>query len=113
LKDWKAIQPRGGDWELYDLAADVSETRDLAASQPEMLAKLRRLAGEAHQPVVEGTFSDRALHERDREAKFGGRPNRADQAKVLPAEGLIPNNELSEVNGGPWASISELGIVSD
>ena len=31
MGDWKAIQVRkDGDWALYDLAKDVSETRDVA-----------------------------------------------------------------------------------
>jgi len=40
---WKAIQPRsGGTWQLFDLAADGTETSDLAAKHPgkvEMLAE--------------------------------------------------------------------------
>lgn len=94
MKDWKAVQPRGGDWELYDLATDISEAKNLATSQPEMLAKLKRLADEAHEPVVEGTFHNPEIHERDRQAKFGGRPKRTSQAKALPGKGLIPNNEI-------------------
>ena len=39
--DWKIVRP-GDDraWELYDLATDISESRDLAAEQPEELARL-------------------------------------------------------------------------
>ena len=58
-------------WELYDLAADPSETKNLAAAQPDVLAKLTALAAAAHQPVREGTFADTDRHERDRRAKFG------------------------------------------
>jgi uncharacterized protein (DUF58 family) len=32
--------------ELYDLAADPHETRDLAAQRPEQVARLRRAAGD-------------------------------------------------------------------
>jgi arylsulfatase A-like enzyme len=72
---WKAIQPKANAaWELYDLAADVSETKNLARTQPEVLAKLQAYAKAAHQPVVEGTFASTELHERDRAAKFGGKP---------------------------------------
>jgi arylsulfatase len=39
---WKAVQPAepGSPWELYDLAADPTELRDLAATQPEKLRAL-------------------------------------------------------------------------
>jgi len=37
---WKAVaRPRGG-WELYHVAEDATETRDLAADRPERLARL-------------------------------------------------------------------------
>jgi arylsulfatase A-like enzyme len=72
--DWKAIQPKANAaWELYDLATDVSETRNLATSRPEILTRLQGYAKAAHTPVVEGTFSRTDLHERDRAAKFGGK----------------------------------------
>jgi uncharacterized sulfatase len=42
--DWKLIVPTGGGKsELYDVAADPHETKDLAAAQPERVAELRRL----------------------------------------------------------------------
>jgi arylsulfatase A-like enzyme len=73
--DWKAIQPKAGaPWELYDLARDVSERQDLAARQPDVLARLQGHARESHSPVVEGTFTSTELHERDRAAKFGDNP---------------------------------------
>jgi arylsulfatase A-like enzyme len=73
--NWKAIQPKAGaPWELYDLARDVSERNDLAARHPDVLARLQGHAGQAHTPVVEGTFTSTELHERDRAAKFGGNP---------------------------------------
>jgi len=37
--DWKAVSWNGA-WELYDLSADATETRDLAAEHPERLADL-------------------------------------------------------------------------
>ena len=57
--------------DLADLATDPSETKDLSKENPEMLAKLQQFAKDAHQPAVPGTFSDRTLHERDRQAKKG------------------------------------------
>ena len=37
---WKLVAPFKGPWELYDLAADRSETRNLAAAQPERVKAL-------------------------------------------------------------------------
>jgi arylsulfatase A-like enzyme len=97
MNDWKAIQPRGGDWALYDLSKDVSETKDLATSHSDVLAKMKQFAVDAHTPVEEGTFSNPEIHERDRKAKFGGQTKRADQANVLPKEGLISNKDFQVV----------------
>ena len=71
---WKAIKPKKStDWELFDLSKDISETEDVATNNPEVLAKLQAYAKAAHTPAVEGTFASRELHERDRDAKFGGK----------------------------------------
>ncbi len=54
--DWKLVATKGAQWELYDLAADRCETKDLAAEEPGRVAALeaewnriaddcRRLAG--------------------------------------------------------------------
>lgn len=94
MNHWKAIKPRAGDWELYDLSNDISESNDLSTKQPELLAKLKEIAVEAHTPVDEGTFADPDIHQRDRQAKFGGRSQRDEQARVLPKQGLISNKDF-------------------
>jgi arylsulfatase A-like enzyme len=38
--DWKLVAEKGRDWELYDLAADRTETRDLAAAEPDRVRAL-------------------------------------------------------------------------
>lgn len=94
MEDWKAIQPGNNrKWELYDLSRDVSEQHDLAAEQPQMLARLQAIAQQAHEPVEEGVFFDREIHERDRRAKFGGKQPAQSSGKVnvLPADGLLSN----------------------
>jgi len=69
---WRAVKPdKSKTWQLYDLASDPSESKDLAAAQPDLLAKLTALATTAHEPVREGTFASNDLHERDRRAKYG------------------------------------------
>ncbi len=51
---WKAIRPRqGGDWELFDLEADGTETTDLAKHEPHRVEKLARQF-EIWQTRVEG-----------------------------------------------------------
>jgi arylsulfatase A-like enzyme len=104
--DWRAVQPRDGVWELYDLSTDPSESRDVSDEHPDVLARLKECAAAAHEPAVEGTFSATERHERDRRAKYGkqddtdleatpggvrkkGRPAQA--AYRLPTEDALPN----------------------
>jgi arylsulfatase A-like enzyme len=72
MNDWKAIRPaRGKPWALYQLSTDPSERNDLSQQHPEILAQLQGYAREAHQPAQQGTFADKTLHLRDRQAKQG------------------------------------------
>jgi arylsulfatase A len=49
--NWKAVRPRPrAGWELYDLAMDIGEERDLAAEQPKVLAKIEAICRAAHTP---------------------------------------------------------------
>lgn len=51
LGDWKGVcKPFGGPMEVYDLASDLGETRDLAAERPEVVRQLRAAMTEAHTP---------------------------------------------------------------
>jgi arylsulfatase A-like enzyme len=70
--NWRAVKPpKGAQWELYDLASDTSESKDLAAKYPEILARLTALVEQAHTPCQTGTFTTTEFLERDRRAKFG------------------------------------------
>ena len=70
--NWRAVRPNPKNaWELYDLRVDPSESNDLAAEHPDVLARLTELAKAAHEPAVEGTFATTERHERDRRAKYG------------------------------------------
>jgi arylsulfatase A-like enzyme len=83
---WRAVKPaKSNKWELYDLATDPSESRDLAAAKPDVLAKLTALAAKAHEPVQEGTFTRTDRHERDRRAKFGRQDALSDGPTPSPA----------------------------
>ncbi|MBI4604228.1 MAG: sulfatase-like hydrolase/transferase [Planctomycetes bacterium] len=37
---WKLLRQRGGDWQLYDLSADLGESKDLAGARPELVTEL-------------------------------------------------------------------------
>jgi len=94
MNHWKAVRPKpDAPWELYDLAKDLSETTDVAAQHADVLAQMERYAAEAHSPAVEGTFHDPAIHEKDRQAKWGStRPpqkKKAGRVNKLKKLGLL------------------------
>jgi arylsulfatase len=39
-EQWKLVQPWGHPWELYDMTADRSETKDLAAAKPDLAFRM-------------------------------------------------------------------------
>jgi F5/8 type C domain len=102
---WRAVQNKPkAKWELYDLATDPSESKDLAAAKPKIVAKLEALATAAHTPAVEGTFASTDRHERDRRAKTGQHDNPAApdplkkakpnaNASVMPTKGMLSNKD--------------------
>jgi len=96
---WKAIQPgKGKDWELYDLSKDLLEQNNLAAERADVLATMKAVAEREHEPARPGTFHDRAIHERDRWAKYGDtRPQAAGKVNALSQDGLIPRKECKIV----------------
>ena len=52
--DWKGIRTRwGGPLELYNLAVDLGEQRDLAHQQPEIVARIEAIMGAEHTPSAE------------------------------------------------------------
>lgn len=69
---WRAVRrPKATAWELYDLASDPGESKNVADRHPEVLQRLVAWAEAAHEPARPGTFTDTADHERDRRAKYG------------------------------------------
>ncbi|MDP6634924.1 MAG: sulfatase-like hydrolase/transferase [Phycisphaerae bacterium] len=108
MKNWKAIDPGGkGAWELYDLNTDIEEKTNLAEKHPDILAKMKTFAQQAHQPAVQGVFADRTLHEKDRRAKYGGkaRPSRMrGKTNKMPKKGLIDNKDWKIVRASSESS---------
>ena len=51
MGDWKAYRQAGEPLELFNLAKDPSEKRDLAESKPDLAAKMEAVIKEAHQPL--------------------------------------------------------------
>jgi arylsulfatase A-like enzyme len=92
---WKALRSgRKSQWQLFDLANDISEADNVAGQHADVLAKLVAMAEQAHQPVREGTFASRDLHEKDRRAKWGKnapKRRRATAKYRLPTDGMLPN----------------------
>jgi hypothetical protein len=87
---WKAIKPgRKAEWELYDLRSDLEEQTNVADKNAAVLAKMQEYAKQAHTPTQEGTFHDRANHEKDRRAKWGKHAPPA-RVNAMPQKGLIP-----------------------
>ncbi len=106
---WRAVRPKpSSKWELYDLATDPSESEDIAAAKPDIVAKLAALATSAHIPAVEGTFARTDRHQRDRRAKTGQQdnPNAPDpltgakpktQAAAMPTKGMLSSKDWTIV----------------
>ncbi|MEM7310073.1 MAG: sulfatase-like hydrolase/transferase [Planctomycetota bacterium] len=112
--DWKGVLARRGrgdwdeqvaaedaPWELYDLAVDPGEERDVAGEHPEVLKRLAALAAREHEPARPGSYTDptRTRHERDRWAKWGtskDRPKPKPPGKVhaIEGKGLLAGVEL-------------------
>ena len=55
-RDWKLVRGAGPADELYDLAADIGETRDLAANRPEVKARLAAALDAWNRELVEPVF---------------------------------------------------------
>ena len=72
MKNWKAIQTKKDKpWELYDLNVDISEANDVAREHPKIVNQMKQHAQKSHTPAMEGTYTTKIRHERDRQAKFG------------------------------------------
>ena len=105
MNNWKAVRPKTNvAWELYDLTKDISETTSVAEANPEIMKQMIAYAEEAHEPVQQGTFADRTLHERDRQAKFGNTRRGGSRVKAqgkvhkLTRKGMVSNTKWKLVS---------------
>ncbi len=103
--NWKAVKAgKAGAWELYDLAADPSETEDRSADHGDLLKRMQAFAAASHTPAEPGTYTDRSRHERDRWAKWGtakdapkpkGAPQKpSGQVHRIEGAGLVPQERV-------------------
>jgi hypothetical protein len=59
---------------------------------------MKAIAEREHEEAREGVFHDRSIHERDRRAKYGGRPPaRLGKVEKMPQKGLIPPKQYKLV----------------
>ena len=56
--NWKAFMSRKQPWQLFDLATDSLEEKDLASKHPDMLKELAAYAKSAHKPAKVGSYVD-------------------------------------------------------
>lgn len=96
MNNWKAVRPRSeAAWELYDLNTDPGEQNNVAAEHADIAARMEAFAAAAHQPAVEGTFHDPAIHEKDRQAKWGRSraPEPRGRMNSLSPKGLLDRSK--------------------
>ena len=67
---WKAYRTKDKPWELYDLSSDVEEKVNVAAENPEILAKLKQAAEDSHEPIRGGKIFEKQLIDKDRRQGF-------------------------------------------
>jgi arylsulfatase len=97
-------------WELYDGSSDYSQARDLAAGEPEMLAKLQRLW------LIEATkynvlpMDDRSLERATPE--MAGRPSliRGDSQLLFAGMGRLSENSLVNIKNKSFSVTAEVEV---
>ena len=97
--DWKLVAARDGPWELYDLASDRAETRDLARERPGTVRELARRWEQRRDEFL-------ALARRDAEPRPASRGPESLHLKVVERTGgqaaLVPARvHLADAGGKP------------
>jgi len=97
-------------WELYDGNTDYSQARDLAAEQPELLAKLQRLW------IIEATkYNVLPLDDRTAErvnADLAGRPTliRGNSQLLYPGMGRLSENSVVSIKNKSFSVTAEVDV---
>jgi arylsulfatase len=100
-------------WELYDGTSDYSQARNLAADQPEMLAKLQRLW------LIEATrYNVLPIDDRGAErlvAELAGRPTliRGDSQQFYPGMGRLSENSVVNIKNKSFSVTAEVEATED
>jgi arylsulfatase len=97
-------------WELYDGSSDYSQARDLAADQPEMLARLQRLwlieAVKYNVLPMDDRTAERV------EPTMAGRPTliRGDSQLFFPGMGRLSENSVVSIKNKSFAVTAEVVV---
>ncbi len=100
-------------WELYDGATDYSQARNLAAEQPEMLAKLQRLwlieAVKYNVLPMDDRLAERA------DAEIAGRPTLIHGKSQLffPGMGRLSENSVVNIKNKSFSVTAEVVVPAD
>jgi arylsulfatase A-like enzyme len=97
-------------WEVYDGSVDYSQAQDLAADQPELLAKLQRLW------LIEATkynvlpIDDRGIERA--EPSIAGRPTliRGNTQMLYAGMGRLSENSVVSIKNKSWSVTAEVNI---
>ena len=126
--DWKLVAARGEPWELYDLAADRCETRNLAAAEPRRVADLSQeweriakecsaLAGPPAEFAEDPRFQEQMRRPRPpppqptaADVRYGAHPKQVLHFWKAPsATAEHPAPLVFYVHGGGWQGGDRLG----
>jgi arylsulfatase A-like enzyme len=114
--DWKLVAAgKDGPWELYDLASDRTETRDLARERPETARELEQRWRQRRDEFA-------ALATRDLQAGQGAEPGPPVKELILQGESFLvagrsafiltpPENKRR--NPQPWNPIERVGVLAE
>jgi arylsulfatase len=99
--DWKAVSFRRETWELYNLAEDRTELKNLADAEPERLQKMINLWTEMTKTVLHASPKSYAAaidaklpHRHPEWTKFDGRPVPVAGSRNRPARGRGPTHGI-------------------
>ncbi|MPY92109.1 MAG: sulfatase-like hydrolase/transferase [Acidimicrobiia bacterium] len=100
-------------WELYDGSSDYSQARNLAAAQPDMLAKLQRLwlieATKYNVLPMDDRLVERAVPE------IAGRPTliRGNSQLFFPGMGRLSENSVVNIKNKSFSVTAEVDVPDD